>query len=314
MKVCNIMGRGHRPSTKRTYNSAQKSYLDFCTLYSLVAMPATEQTILRYIAYISSTVAPQSLHVYLSAVRSLHITHGFNCPPTVTPRISLANKGLASTAPPPKTKTPLTFDILCKIHLKLPSDFDTVATWACMTLAFFACLRAGEIAPCLPLDAGQSCPLVSDLMFGVDRFGQSYMQVNISRTKTQLHGIKVIAGCTGKPVCAVCAMIKYMNLRNINCTALNNSPLFLLSNGSFIHKDYLVTRTRAMIAAIGLDPASYTGHSFRVGAATQASINNMPEFHIQQLGHWKSNAYKTYVHTPIDQKVQYSHILSLTSN
>ncbi len=27
----------------------------------------------------------------------------------------------------------------------------------------------------------------------------------------------------------------------------------------------------------------------------------MPEFHIQQLGHWKCNAYKTYIHTLIEQ-------------
>ncbi len=84
----------------------------------------------------------------------------------------------------------------------------------------------------------------------------------------------------------------------------------MLPNYSFIHKQYLVSHTHSLISAIGLNPANFTGHSFWVGAVSQASINHMPEFHIQQLGHWKSNVYKTYIHTPIDQIVNYSNVPS----
>ncbi len=87
-------------------------------------------------------------------------------------------------------------------------------------------------------------------------------------------------------------------------------PLFMLSNHSFIHKQYLINHNWSLIAAIGLNPANCTGHSFRVGAATQANINHLPEFHIHQLCHWKSNVYKTYIHTPLDQTVNYSTVLA----
>ena len=309
-----IIGSGHRKSTSRTYNSAQKSYLQFCNLFSLIPIPASEQTLLRYIAHISPSVGPQSIHVYLAAIRTMHITQGFDSPPTNTPRISLAIKGLLSSAPPPKQKTPLTFDILNSIHSILPSDFDSLATWACMTFTFFACLRAGEITPSLPLEPGQSPPLVSHLSFGTTNHGQNFAQLIIPRTKTSPHGITAIVGCTGKPVCAWCAMVQYLNCRHISNPKHVHTPLFILSNNSFIHKQYLVNRTRSFIATIGLNPDIFTGHSFRVGAATQASMNLMPEFHIQQLGHWKSNAYKTYIHTPIHQIVNYSNILANSEN
>ncbi|RPA85935.1 hypothetical protein BJ508DRAFT_322091 [Ascobolus immersus RN42] len=37
---------------------------------------------------------------------------------------------------------------------------------------------------------------------------------------------------------------------------------------------------------------------FRWGAATTASLNRIPEEHIQTMGRWKSSAYKLYIDTP----------------
>lgn len=47
-----------------------------------------------------------------------------------------------------------------------------------------------------------------------------------------------------------------------------------------------------MIKAIGLDPKQYKGHSFRIGAATQASKVGFSENAIQNMGRWKSDAVK----------------------
>ncbi len=140
--------------------------------------------------------------------------------------------------------------------------------------------------------------------------GQNFAQLFIPQTKTSQHGIKAIVGCTSKSVCAWCAIVEYLNSRHIINTSFVHTPLFMLSNHSFIHYQNLVSHTHSLIYAIGLNPANFIGHSFRVGVATQAIINHMPEFHIQQLGHWKSNAYKTYIHTPVHQIVNYSFVLS----
>ncbi len=300
--MSHIIASSHRLPTSQIYMSVQKSYLHFCNTFSRIPVPATEQILLRIIAQISPSVGPQSIHLYLSAIRAM---------PWLPPTYTLYHRShQRSPFPntPPKQKTPFTFDILYSFLSVLPSDFDSLATWTCMTFTFFAFPQAGEITSSLPLEPGQSIPPVSHLSFSTTKLGQIFAQLFIPRTKTSQYSIKAIVGLTGNYVCAWCAMVKYLNSRYIINTSFVHTPLFMLSNHSFIHKQYLVSRTSSLMSSICLNPANFTGHSFWVGAATQASINHMPEFHI--LGRWKSNAYKTYIHTPIEQIANYSNVLS----
>ena len=46
---------------------------------------------------------------------------------------------------------------------------------------------------------------------------------------------------------------------------------------------------------VGLEAEQYAGHSFRIGAATTADVNDAL---IKTLGRWKSDAYTLYVRVP----------------
>lgn len=50
--------------------------------------------------------------------------------------------------------------------------------------------------------------------------------------------------------------------------------------------------------AAGVDDKSYSGHSFRIGAATAAAAADVPDHVIKMLGRWESLAYQLYVRTP----------------
>ena len=52
------------------------------------------------------------------------------------------------------------------------------------------------------------------------------------------------------------------------------------------------------LALVGIDSAAFTGHSFRIGAATSAAGADMPDSLIQTLGRWKSAAFLSYIRTP----------------
>ena len=48
----------------------------------------------------------------------------------------------------------------------------------------------------------------------------------------------------------------------------------------------------------GITASAYTGHSFRIKAATTAAARGIPDFLIKTLGRWESAAYTVYIRTP----------------
>ena len=78
-------------------------------------------------------------------------------------------------------------------------------------------------------------------------------------------------------------------------------PLFRFLDGSPLSRSAVVERVRAALTAAGIDPTPFSGHSFRIGAATSAAANGVEDSMIQTLGRWKSDAYLRYVRIPREQ-------------
>ena len=63
-----------------------------------------------------------------------------------------------------------------------------------------------------------------------------------------------------------------------------------------------MTYVQAALKMAGISPEAYTGHSFRIGAATTAAKCGIEEDSlIQTLGRWKSTAYLAYIKIPPQQ-------------
>ena len=56
---------------------------------------------------------------------------------------------------------------------------------------------------------------------------------------------------------------------------------------------------RQMFSAAGLS-GNFSSHSFRIGAATVAAHNGVPDNLIQSLGRWSSDVYQLYIRTPAE--------------
>ena len=57
-------------------------------------------------------------------------------------------------------------------------------------------------------------------------------------------------------------------------------------------------QVRSALSQAGLTSGEFAGHSFRIGAATAAVAQGLPEALIKTLGRWQSSAYMTYIRTP----------------
>ena len=65
-----------------------------------------------------------------------------------------------------------------------------------------------------------------------------------------------------------------------------------------------------MLQEVGVDSSKYSGHSFRIGAATTAAKLGVSDSLIMILGRWRSSAFVRYIWTPWEQLSQVSSLLS----
>ena len=129
------------------------------------------------------------------------------------------------------------------------------------------------------------------------------MEVRVKASKTDpfRKGVTVYLGATGGDLCPVAALIGYMVLRGGH-----DGPMFLFENGNYLTRDRFVAQLRQALTTAGVDCKLYAGHSFRIGAATTASMNGLQDSLIKTLGRWESSAYTVYIRTPLSTLVSVS--------
>ena len=121
------------------------------------------------------------------------------------------------------------------------------------------------------------------------------LTVSLRASKTDVFqaGHSLLVGATGNLLCPVAAVLGYL------ATHPNVSgPLFIHEDGSPLSRSYLVQAVRAALASAGnLNLSRYSGHSFRIRAATTAARAGVLDSMIQTLGRWKSSAFLAYIRT-----------------
>ena len=122
------------------------------------------------------------------------------------------------------------------------------------------------------------------------------MLVRIKGSKTDpfRKGCFIYIGIGQHPLCAVRAVTNYLALR-----ADAPGPLFVLQNGQPFSRNILTDWLRQIMASARV-PGNFSSHSFRIGAATVAARNGVPDQLIQSTGHCSSNAYQLYIRTPAE--------------
>jgi hypothetical protein len=150
-----LLWNGLDPATRKGYKSAIKSYETLCAFNGDVAWPATETVLGKWItarAFGSSTlqnmgrIQPDTIQVYLAALRSYHTDHAFNSDVFDSVHIKRLIKGARNVFPPaPKrTRHPITMTILKSILPPLSADKDDANIHAAFCIAFAGFLRMGE--------------------------------------------------------------------------------------------------------------------------------------------------------------------------
>ena len=174
--------------------------------------------------------------------------------------------------------------------------YDHCMLWAACTLAYFGFLRAAEFTVPSLSQFSKSIHLeMSDL--AVDSTSHpSCLRIHVKASKTDpfRKGSTIYIGRGAPPLCAVEAVLAYLSRRG-NASG----PLFLFQSGEPLSRPVL-NRWLSNIMEVAGVQGKFSSHSFRIGAATVAARNGVPDHLIQTLGRWSSDAFKLYIRTPSD--------------
>ena len=89
------------------------------------------------------------------------------------------------------------------------------------------------------------------------------------------------------------AIFRYMSTRGPT-----EGPFFKYKDGRYLTRARFVEEVRQALQQAGMQAGEFAGHSFRIGAATSAAVQGLPDWLIKTLRRWQSSAYTTYIRTP----------------
>ena len=262
---------GLASTTQKCYSSSQKHYLSFCSKHNLQPIPPTEHTLLLFISQLGlDNLSPSTIKNYLAAIRNLLIHAGIPNHQLYTPRVELVLRGIKRCKVGAiKSRLPITPIVLS--HLKVawsthPISQDCRMLWAAACTGFFGFLRCAEFTvpsvtafdPCkhLTLDDVSVCRSQSVVSTIV-------LHIKVSKTDQFGKGVDIYLTRTGTSLCPVSALLGYLSARGTS-----KGPLFVLTNGIPLTRSLLVSRVRSALSSRGFEVDKYSGHSFRIVAAT----------------------------------------------
>ena len=273
-------------------------------------LPLTERNLCLFVAFLATEgLQAKSISVYLAALRRLQISAGHSPPPQSSwlwLHYVLRGVKLSQTARP-RVRLPITAAVLTRLYQVWSSSGDTYRVrllWATACLAFFGFFRLGEI---LPTTSSSPPPLLLSDVAVDSRSAPSLVRVTVRRAKNDPFGkgVDVYLGKTDQLLCPVSAMVTYLAIR-----PTSPGPLLVWCDSQPLLRDQFVQLVKAALTSAGVDHRLYSGHSFRIGAATSAATAGLPAHTIQAMGRWSSDAYLLYIRSSRESLAQVSRAIA----
>ncbi|KAF7776627.1 hypothetical protein Agabi119p4_5020 [Agaricus bisporus var. burnettii] len=194
-RVRQVLEAGWDESTLNTYGSGLLVFHVFCDAKQIPEShrtPSPSTLLSSFTAALAGSYSATAISNYLAGLRAWHILNRLEWH-TNAAELNVLLRAAAKTAPSttkrPK-RTPFTLDTISKIHAHLNLDNPLHrATFACLTTAFYATARLGELTvPNLSSFDPTLHPSRSCLETVTDRNGEETTILHLPRTKTSKTG------------------------------------------------------------------------------------------------------------------------------
>ena len=195
-------------------------------------------------------------------------------------------------------------------HIHINKKFD-LAMWCGYLVAFYCLFRQANVVP-KDSKFDPACVLTrSDIE--IDEEGQRVLvYVNFSKTNQfmkQFHVIPIPAN-----VDPALDLFRHMKQLYSLVDAPEDAPAFSYTKTRFVdHKSYTV-KLKELLTKAGLDPALYSGHSFRRGGASYLYSIGGTTLMVQVLGDWASQVFTRYLHLNLEDRLEAQELIAANIN
>ena len=297
--VAALLDQSIAEPTRRRYDSAWKKYVTWCSGLGESPLPVTEELATCYVVTLAREgLRMETVKYHLAGLRRAQIIAGL-APPEwgAMARLVMVRKGLIRVEATGETeklkREPVTWRHLEAMKEAWDDESDRgVMLWAAACMCFFGCLRAGEaLAP----ETGEFDPKAhlgwEDVQLQ-SAASPKWIRVRIKESKTDRlrKGAYVRLPRTDKEICPVVAVLQFMIGRKAG-----PGPFFTGGSGVGLTRREFVAEVRAALARRGVSSEGISGHSFRIGAATEAARSGASDEEVKALGRWRSREYKGYI-------------------
>ena len=296
MLVQNVDTQGYRfaKSTRSNIMSQIRQWIFFCVYFSLPYLPANELDLCIFLELMSRTCSFGHVKNVLSGIRYLHYTLGYPFP-SESIRLDDTLQGLKRKLKgTPKQVLPVNPVILRRmykfINLKKTSD---LAVWCGFLIAFYTLFRKANVCPKEEHFDPETVLTRGDVVIdSVNR--RILIFVNFSKTNQFQKNCHVIpiprnedpALDLFRHISELFRLVK----ADEDAPALSYTPKQFVTHRSFTEK------LKSLLAKAGLDPALFSGHSFRRGGASYLFSIGGTALMVQVLGQWSSQIFTRYLY------------------
>ena len=272
-------------NSHRTYNTAVTQYTRYCSQTNIRPIPLNNNTIESYVVHLAKRVGYKTIEAYLCGIQFHATIRGHHEKIADMPRLGLIlrciRRALGTKHTRPR-REPITLAHLHRIytHLELTHTLQNATMMkAAFTLAYFAMLRVSEYTSTTGRSFDKDCNL---LMSDIYISGEiACIHIKSSKTDPFRTGVTLRIATTHHAICPLRYLRQYSSMRG-----LEEGPLFRHHNGAF-----LVRHDVAKVIKDCLKAPKLNTHSLRIGGASNLANIGVPDYAIQILGRWRSDAY-----------------------
>ena len=322
------------PATQRQYSRVWHEWSQWCRSnhHSRVLPPEVDQHSPLLLAYgkflFQRQRQPNTAGTILAKISALNWYHkaAFNRPVGLTDQHRITIEGMARQRSVDKRSQPISPAILAAYYAATPtrSSSKAIATWGCLVLAFFFCMRSCEYSK-TPNDPDHFIRR-QDVTF-TDKHGQ------LATSAREAHSVHIFfrssksdnrkRGCartlTRTSHGQLCPVIAAWSLqdeaRDLGIPPEGPLCSFKDRAGSIrqVASSAITNAVKRAVKLYGVDPNRYSSHSLRSGGATAMFLGGSSDATVQLFGRWTSDAYKAYVRieTSTNEKLSQKMIKSL---